>query len=61
MDKIQLNTEVAELRYLREEKLWEIRLQHLVRVLSIVRSVLVNKTFQDGIVDMRHQIGNREW
>lgn len=29
-DKIQLNTEVAELRYLKDEELWEIKLQHLV-------------------------------
>ncbi|KAL8795262.1 MAG: hypothetical protein Q9195_002273 [Heterodermia aff. obscurata] len=30
VDKIQLNTEVAELRYLKHEELWEVKLQHLV-------------------------------
>lgn len=30
VDKIQLNTEVAELRYLKDEELWEVKLQHLV-------------------------------
>lgn len=30
VDKIQLNTEVAELRYLNDEQLWEVKLQHLV-------------------------------
>lgn len=61
VDKIQLNTEVAELRYLREEELWEVRLQHLVRPIFLCHSSSVSKTSQDDIVDMRPRLGSREW